>query len=70
MRPVGNTAAGQRLGGLLKLEREVFGAWLNWLTSGWGEGQFYSAMDKLEKELAVVCEAAFFALCVIHCNKF
>ena len=52
--PLAATEAGQRAQALLALEREVFGTWLNYLTSGWGgPDRFVQALDRVEQALAV-----------------
>ena len=42
--------------GLCKLERELFGRWMQWLTSSWGDGSgrsgFSGVLDVVDKQLA------------------
>ncbi len=54
--PAPGTPARSAADALLQLERQLFGRWLNWLTSGWNDAQgrsnFEKCMDTVERSLA------------------
>jgi len=52
MTPTSNTDAGRRVRPLLRLERDLFGAWLQWLCSPRNaRAQFEETMDEVDREL-------------------
>eukprot|EP00850_Spirogloea_muscicola_P010045 SM000058S18475 [mRNA] locus=s58:164541:166293:+ [translate_table: standard] len=51
--PQPGTQEAARVSDLLRLERQLFGAWLQWLTSPWGSRQkFEATMDAVDEALA------------------
>lgn len=46
-----NNEDNNRYYSLLKLERQIFSCWLQWLTSGNGKDSFLKTLDKVENEL-------------------
>ena len=50
-------AAAERFARLLRLERELFGAWMQWLTSGWSDAanraNFEAVLAAVDQELFV-----------------